>query len=80
MKKEKLIEELQKLPNGIEICVFDWRKNLNNDCGEGSGIGIYPDFKIELMDKSQVKKGSKIFATLNIKNDDYNEDGSLADR
>lgn len=80
MKKEKLIEELQKLPDGIEICVFDWRKNLNNDCGDGSSIGIYPDFEIELMDKSQIKKGSSPFATINIENDDYEEDGTQADR
>lgn len=47
MKKEELIEKLQKLPDNIEVCVFDWRKNVNDDCGDGSGVGIYPNFIIE---------------------------------
>lgn len=80
MIKEELIAELQKLPKGIQICVCDYRKNLNDDMGEGSTAGIYPDFEIELLDKNSVRKGSKPFVALNIKNDDYNDDGTLADR
>lgn len=77
MKKEKLIEELQKLPEGIDVCVCDWRKNLNDDCGEGSSVGIYPDFKVELLDKSEIKDGCTPFVVLSIENDDYDEYGCL---
>ena len=28
MKKEDLIKELQKLPDGIEICVFDQKQKI----------------------------------------------------
>lgn len=77
MKKEELIEKLQKLPDNIEVCVFDWRKNVNDDCGDGSGVGIYPNFIIELMGKSEIKKGYKPFLAITIENDDYNECGKL---
>lgn len=75
MKKEKLIEELQKIPDGIEVCVFDWRKNLNNDCGDGSSVGIYPDFKVELMVDDFIPKGGAPWVGLNVENDDYDENG-----
>jgi hypothetical protein len=48
MKKEKLIEELEKLPDGIEVCIFDYRKNLANDIGDGSSEGVYSDFEISV--------------------------------
>lgn len=80
MKKEELIEKLQKLPEGIEICVFDWRKNLNDDCGDGSSVGVYPEFEIELISKDSIPKGNKPWVAFNIENDDYNEDGTQADR
>lgn len=77
MKKEKLIEELQKLPDGIEVCVFDWRKNLNADYGDGEGCsaGIYPNFDIEVQQKNTIPEKTKPFATLNILNDDYDNNG-----
>lgn len=80
MKKEKLIEELQKLPNGIEICVFDWRKNFNAAGGDPSGAGVYLDFEMEVhileADEAEIYKDIYdkefvSFATLNIENDDY---------
>ena len=40
MKKEKLIEELSKLPDGLEVYLFDWRKNLADDLGDGSNAGV----------------------------------------
>lgn len=76
MKKEKLIEELQKLPDGIEICLFDWRQNIFNHSGElddpSNGIGIHDEFKVE-----HVKENvSKPFAVLSFENSDYEPDGT----
>lgn len=84
MKKEKLIEELSKLPDGVEISIFDWQKNLNN--GEDTNIGMYPKFDIELHTlepdelesfKDQFDVDFKPFATLNIENDDYDNEGKF---
>jgi hypothetical protein len=84
MKKEKLIEELQKLPDGIEVVVFDWRKNLSEDDGDGSGAGIYPEFDVEFHQlepdeaeyfKERNDKDFVPFISLGFKSDDYDDDG-----
>ena len=88
MKKEKLIEELQKLPDDIEVCLFDWRKNLCYADGddEGCGEGIYPDLEINVYSleaneakfyKEQNDKDYKSFALLSFDNDDYDDDGFM---
>jgi hypothetical protein len=77
MKKEKLIEELQKFPNGIEVCLYDWRKNLCYESGDGSGAGIYPKFEVEKLGKKDIVEGCKPFVTLSFENDDYNDAGDL---
>ena len=48
MKKEELIEKLQAMPEGIEVCVYDWRENAIME--EANGVGIYSDFQIEIVD------------------------------
>lgn len=84
MKKEKLIEELQKLPDGVEVVVFDWRKNLSEDSGDGSSAGIYPEFDVELHKlegdeaefyKEQHDKDFVPFASLSFASDDYDDAG-----
>lgn len=75
MKKEKLIQELQKLPDGVEICVFDVRKNIDHDLGDGSSEGIYPHYEISMMDEEGVQEGTEPFAVLTIENDDYPDYG-----
>jgi hypothetical protein len=77
MKREQLIEELQKLPEGIEVCVFDWRMNLHDDSGDGSSAGIYSDFNIAVYGEDEIVEDTIPFATLEINNDDYNNDGTL---
>jgi len=79
MKKEALIAALQALPDGVEVCVFDWRKELHNDPGDGSGCkaGIYPDFQIEMAGEDFKAEGSPDFALLGFDNDDYDDDGCL---
>lgn len=84
MKKEKLIKELQKLPDGVEVCVFDWRKNLGDDSGDGSSAGLYPEFDVEFHQlegdeakwyKEEHGKKYKPFISLGFGNDDYDNDG-----
>jgi hypothetical protein len=76
MKKEVLIKALQKLPKGAEVCIYDWRKNLHNDTGDGSGVGVYPDFEIEISGmEDAMTDGIEPFAVMTIYNDDYDDNG-----
>lgn len=86
MLVEKIIEELQKFPKGTEVCLYDWRKNLRNDVGDGSSEGIYPDFDIELRtlksDEAEFFKEMHDqeftpWIAIGFNNSDYNEDGDL---
>lgn len=85
MLVEKLIKELKKLPKGTDVCLYDWRKNLNNDVGDGSSAGIHPEFDIEL----QKLEGDELnyyeerherkfvpWIAITFDNDDYNDDGT----
>ena len=47
MKKEELIKKLQELPEGTEVCIMDWRKNLYYADDEPQGMGIEKDFVVE---------------------------------
>jgi len=76
MKVEQIIEELQKLPAGIEVCIFDWRRNLSDDNGEGSGEGIHPEFSISMVTEEEIVQSSPLFAVMTFNNDDYEDDGS----
>lgn len=75
MKNSELIEKLQQLPPEHEVCIFDWRLNINQDTGDGSGAGIYPKFEIEFIDESQVTKNSMPYVALSFKNIDYDDLG-----
>lgn len=50
MKKEDLIKKLELIPDGIEVCLFDYELNLSDDCGNGSTKGIYDTFDVEIID------------------------------
>lgn len=76
MKVEELIKQLQTLPKGIEVCIFDYRKNFSDDSGDGSSLGIYPDFKIAVMEKDDRTEESKEWAYLEFTNPDLNNDGN----
>jgi len=87
MKKESLIEELQKLPEGMEVCVFDWRKNFFHDPGDGSGCGegIYSQLEVEVhkLEGAEAKFYKEMndkefvpFAAISFRNDDYDDDGN----
>jgi hypothetical protein len=42
MTVQHLIYRLQQFPKHIEVCVFDWRKNIYNSNGDPCSIGIKP--------------------------------------
>ena len=73
MLVEKLIEELQKLPAQTNVVIADYEKNLENDMGEGSSEGLYPDFEIEYLNEDEVTDTSKPFAALVIPHDEFLE-------
>lgn len=76
MKKEELIKQIQeKVPNGAEVVVFDWRKNLSEDWGEGSSAGIYKEFDVEVHTAEEIKDGCIPFASITFNSDDYTDQG-----
>ena len=89
MKIEKLIEELtelQKTHPNISVNLFDWRKNLGDDNGDGSSEGVHGDFEISVMKlegeeaefyKEQNDKDFSAWVALSFENEDYNDDGVL---
>lgn len=89
---EQLIEELQKMPPGTNVCIFDWRKSLANDPGDGTsgnGEGIYSDFYIEMMelgpDEAEFHKEINdteyvAWLAIGFENDDYTEEGEKVEQ
>lgn len=72
MLKEKLIEELQKLPDGIEVCILDKRRNLNHRTAPNiNNNGYYPIFSVIKVQEYPVKE-----VVLEFENYDYDEDGN----
>lgn len=81
MTKEKLIEMLQKLPEGIHVSICDIRKNVHfGGDDEGTYEGLYHDFKIDVVPKEMLLKGAKMFACLIFENEEYTEDGDLIEK
>ncbi len=68
MKKEELIKKLQELPDGIEVCIFDWKLSAQEADGEPSSTGIYPKFDIEIMANEYLENGKEPFALLSFEN------------
>lgn len=78
MTKEELIKKIQdNIPDGAEVVIFDWRKNLGDDVGDGSSAGIYKDFDIEHFTEKEIEDGCIPFSALVFNNDDYSDEGEL---
>lgn len=74
MRKEELIKQIQEqIPDGTEVVIFDHRKNLADDIGDGSSAGIYKDFDVYHYTQKEVADGSVPFAVLAFNNEDYEE-------
>ena len=78
MKKEDLIKKIQEeIPDGSDVVIFDHRKNLNDDIGDGSSAGIYPDFEIHHFTEQEIEDGCIPYSALIFDNEDYNDNGAL---
>ena len=89
MKIELLIKKLQELQlnnPGIDVAIFDHRKNLGDDIGDGSSLGIYSDFEltIEQLEDDETEyyrdvhdAEYKPWCSLAFDNEDYNDKGAL---
>lgn len=77
MKNKDLIAALQKLDPETEVCVFDWKMNMINQDDEGSSIGVYDDFKVEIMDGDEIPEGSKPWIALTVENSFIDEDFTM---
>jgi hypothetical protein len=69
MKNKDVIEMLSKLDGELEVCIFDWRKNIYNATAEPTSEGIDSQFTIGTLD------GTKPFIGLAFSNDDYTDSG-----
>lgn len=80
----ELITELNKYPQDTKVFVFDWRKNLGDDCGDGSSAGIYQlNLDYENLDKEEVDylketydEDFKPWLGISFENSDYTDDGT----
>lgn len=81
MLVETIIEQLQKMPTGTEVCLYDWRMNISDDIGDGSSIGIYSNFEISLQTleaefyNNKEDRSLVPWVAISFKNNDYNDDG-----
>ena len=83
MKVSELIKKLQEFPQELEVRIFDWRKNLSEDLGDGSYAGIY-DIDVSMDELTQDEKECYKefhnkefipFVQLTFESDDYSEEG-----
>jgi hypothetical protein len=89
MKIELLIKKLQELQinnPGIDVAIFDHRKNLGDDIGHGSSLGIYSDFEpiINHLEDDEAEYYQDVndveykpWCSLAFDNEDYNDEGDL---
>lgn len=84
MKVSELIKKLQEFPQDMDVKIFDWRKNLSEDSGDGSGAGIYDvevsaegssEYEIKYLEEVHGRK-FKPFVQLSFESDDYSDEGA----
>ena len=83
MKVSELIKKLQEFPQELEVKIFDWRKNLNEDWGDGSSAGIY-DIEVSMDNYTEDEKEYYKerydnefipWVQLSFESDDYSDEG-----
>lgn len=86
MTVNELIEKLKAFPGDIPVNIYDWKKNMGDDIGDGSSAGIYPDFEVSEMNLSDDEKefikesqdrDFKPWVAISFENSDYDDDGQL---
>lgn len=68
MKNKNLIETLKQYSEDIEVCILDFLTNLNEDFGDGTSAGVYPNFDVEPISKEEVTDNSENFIALSFNN------------
>lgn len=70
MIKEELLKQINALPNGIEVCIFDFKRNEKEDSGDETGCsaGIYKEYQISIMGAKDIPDGTKPFAVISFDN------------
>lgn len=83
MKVSDLIKKLQEFPQDLEVKIFDWRKNLNEDWGDGNSAGIY-DIEVSMDNYTEDEKEYYKerydnefipWVQLSFESDDYSDEG-----
>ncbi len=79
MKKEELLKRINLLPDGVEICIYDYLANSegDNDGEDTYWEGIYSKFDIGMMRKDDVMPKENRWAYISFTNPDYKEDGKV---
>lgn len=84
MTKSELIKKLNEFPDEMQVRIFDWRKNLNEDNGSGSSAGVY-SFEVvseklsedeKTYFESQNGREYRPWIQLSFDNNDYTDEGS----
>ena len=77
MKKEELIKKIQEeIPDGAEVCIFDWRANLHHGGGESSSAGIYSKIEVScIKPEEQDLEDFEPWGGLSFESIDYDEEG-----
>lgn len=57
MKIKDFIAALQQHDPEMDVAVLDWRMNILSDLGDGSGDGLYPEFRLEVMADEEQRPG-----------------------
>ena len=73
---KQLIEHLQKMNPNLPAYIFDARRNLAGDMGEGSGDGIYKIESVEEISDEDLPPGIRPWVAIEFSNPDYSEDGA----
>lgn len=84
----KTLTDIQAKHPGINVAVFDYKKNIGDDCGDGSHAGIYSNFEPAVMDITEPDEveyyreqhdGNNYtpWVALSFENEDYDENGVL---
>lgn len=79
MLKEDLISELLKIPDGTEVVLMDYRKNLHHSCADGTSEGLYSKYDVEMVGFEEIPNGADPFAVISFTNDEYEKDGTKID-
>lgn len=87
MTVQELINELERMPRDMPVCLFDWRKNLGLGFDDNSSEGVYDKYDVSIQEIAtedemnyyveQYGEEFKPWVSITFENSDYNDDGEL---